>query len=204
MFFRNSLSHSSASTKSESNPWIFDAVAISPFSCQLWPQEIVTGATGDDFATHCTAIDFADSIAGSTREHKMVSPGQYYSAISIKSPHPFKDDWMQSLLAVKTWLAFFSKVFGVDKLAMGYTLLWFSIMEMKDWRERCTVLNRHYYRMYNYTVRIHKCFTGKYTTCKIFTKLHYIWDSSGIFSISSPVKILMTSLISCLTLKLSS
>ena len=41
----------------------------------------------------------------------------------------------------------------------------------------------------------HKSFTGKYTTCKIPMKL---WDSSGIFSINSLVKISMISPISSL------
>ena len=40
----------------------------------------------------------------------------------------------------------------------------------------------------------HECFTGEYATRKLRTKLQYIQDTSDIFSLSSLVKISMTSL----------
>lgn len=45
-----------------------------------------------------------------------------------------------------------------------------------------------------------ECFTGKYTSSKIYTKLHPVFEWHIPYPL--PVKIFMTSLISCLTLKL--
>ena len=59
--------------------------------------------------------------------------------------------------------------------------------------------------MFTYFILLfrHECFTWKYTTRKIHTKLGTSFrDLSGVFSISSLAKVLMISLISSLSLKL--
>ena len=70
---------------------------------------------------------------------------------------------------------------NVYRLFFIWMETWFLQHPLRTWgRYTCDV-------SYNILLYRHECFTGKYTTRKIHTK------PSGVFSISSPVRILMTS-----------